>query len=268
MSQLARLQQDFHAYLLDPENNTGIVSAIVSTENVSAQTRLAIYSNAYRLRLLGLLAMDYPLSQRLIGETAFEQFAREYIDQCAPDHYSPIYFSRHFSRFLTEHHQDKTLYAEFVALEWGLLDALLAQEGGHLAVTDLAKIPPENWAALQFTLHPSFTIKGMRTHAATLYRAMIKEPEMKEDGLPESMISGATSTVWAVWRFERQPYFQSLTPEQAWMLAAIKQEQCFADICMGLCTTFDLSEQAAGQLAAQMLFHFIQWGQISAVMNP
>lgn len=256
MSQLQTLQLKFHEYLLDPEHHPDIQDSIVSTEKVSAQTRLSIYSNAYRLRLLGLLAMDYPFAQQLMGESLFDELGNEYIDVCTPDHYSPIYFSRHFSRFLAEHHLEQALYAEFAALEWGLLEVLLAEDTPHLEATTLAETPPEDWPGLTFKLHPSFKIIPMRTNAPEFYRAMLKEGALPEEVIIEQ---NTAATHWAIWRFERSPYFQSLTPEQAGMLQAIQTKQSFIELCAGLCEQFHFSEEQAGQFTAQNLHYFIQW---------
>jgi len=55
---LRRLQENFQGYLLTPDAR--MHPHVHGSAQVSAEERLAIYANAYRLRLLEALGTDYP----------------------------------------------------------------------------------------------------------------------------------------------------------------------------------------------------------------
>ena len=80
MSTLAELQRDFQRHVM--HGHERIVDAVESTERVPATTRLAIYSEAYRLRLTDALASTLPRLQQLLGDDEFARIAGEYIDLC------------------------------------------------------------------------------------------------------------------------------------------------------------------------------------------
>ena len=52
MSQLAKLQSDFQAYLMDAGKGAAFKNYIVDDEKVGATRRLSIYADAYRLGIL------------------------------------------------------------------------------------------------------------------------------------------------------------------------------------------------------------------------
>ena len=78
MSALSDLQSDFQSFLLD--GNERMLSRVTGTAKVSTEQRLAIYYDAYRLRLLEALTSNYPVLRAWIGDEEFEkgmEFARK-----------------------------------------------------------------------------------------------------------------------------------------------------------------------------------------------
>ena len=73
MSTLAELQRDFQRHVM--HGHERIVDAVESTPKVPAATRLAIYSEAYRLRLTDALASTMPRLQQLLGQDEFAKVA-------------------------------------------------------------------------------------------------------------------------------------------------------------------------------------------------
>src|SRR5688572_23307248 len=87
MSTLAELQRDFQRHVMHGHDR--IVDAVEDTPPVPATARLAIYSEAYRLRLTEALASSLPRLQQLLGTDEFAKVAGEYIDLC-PSSYPSI----------------------------------------------------------------------------------------------------------------------------------------------------------------------------------
>src|SRR5690242_17143101 len=101
----AQLQRDLQAHVLRGSNQ--IESQIDSTESVSSSTRLAIYADAYRLRLIEALESNYPVLAQLLGTDQFATIARYYIEAHPSQHYSIRWFGHRLAEFLntTRSHQ-------------------------------------------------------------------------------------------------------------------------------------------------------------------
>ncbi|MCI0590089.1 MAG: DNA-binding domain-containing protein, partial [Gammaproteobacteria bacterium] len=65
MNNLRKLEESFQNALR--YHSTEILDQIVGTEKASAEVRLAIYADGYRLRLLEALKKDYPALNTLMG---------------------------------------------------------------------------------------------------------------------------------------------------------------------------------------------------------
>ena len=76
MSDLLALQNTFQDFLL--RESQPIQQMIVSTQKVAATTRLSIYSQAYRVRLVDALASSYPILQAHMGDECFEEMGNLY----------------------------------------------------------------------------------------------------------------------------------------------------------------------------------------------
>ena len=63
---LRDLQRDMQQYLLG--ETSGVTSAIVDAPPLPAQDRLAIYRNAYQVRLIDALHETYPVLHGLLGD--------------------------------------------------------------------------------------------------------------------------------------------------------------------------------------------------------
>ena len=86
MSQLAKLQADFQAYLLDDTQGASFIKSFVDDKKVGAKKRLGIYHDAYRLRIIEALATAYPQLNALLGDVLFDNTAREYITAVSYTH--------------------------------------------------------------------------------------------------------------------------------------------------------------------------------------
>ena len=120
MSQLAKLQSDFQAYLMDAGKGAAFKNYIVDDEKVGATRRLSIYADAYRLRIIEALANSYPKLKALLGDNLFDVTARSFID-AYPSTYQNMRWvgdkmQTHLIKTLPQH----PIAAEMAAFEWAL----------------------------------------------------------------------------------------------------------------------------------------------------
>ena len=94
MDALRKLQHDFLGYLLD-ESSNDIVDSIESTPHRSAEQRMALYGNAYVLRLKEALSTDYERLHSYLGDDLFDSLMQRYIEHYPSQHLSLRYFGQY-----------------------------------------------------------------------------------------------------------------------------------------------------------------------------
>ena len=242
---LAQLQQAFQAYVLGGE--PAIRDRIVGTARVDVDTRLGIYANAYRLRLLEALGTDYPGLKAMAGDDEFDRLGHAYIDTHPSQLASLRWYGDRLAGFLrtTAPWRDYPVFAEMAAFEWAMSDAFDAEDSVPATVDDMAAIAPDRWPELTFMLHASVRRLDLRWNVPTVWQALVAGDE------PPPLATGEHPVAWLVWRHELLTHFRSLAVDEAWALDALQRGETFAAICAGLCEWIDapyVAAHAAGLL--------------------
>jgi hypothetical protein len=245
MKDLPQLQAAFQGFILG--NDPAINAEIVGTAKVDAATRLGIYANAYRLRLLEALDTDYPGLHTIAGDEEFDRMGRAYIDAHPSSFRSLRWFGDRMSEFLrtTEPYSDYPVFADMAAFEWAMSDAFDAEDSPVASVDDMARIPPEAWPELRFAPHASLRRLDLRWNVPAVWKAIDTEQE------PPELEDGEYPVAWLVWRRELRTYFRSLDVAEACALDAMRHGETFAEICEGLTEWIDAQNvpaHAAGLL--------------------
>jgi hypothetical protein len=172
---LRELQEQLQSHLLhgDPR----VQDRIIGTPRVDARTRLAIYGDAYRLRLLEALRVDFPALHTLAGDAEFERIGRAYIDAHPSGHFSIRYFGRRLGEFLRrdERCRQVAVFAEMAEFEWALGLSFDAPDSGVIGVEDVAAIPPAAWAGMRIALHSSLQRLDLIWNVPGLWNAIADE---------------------------------------------------------------------------------------------
>ncbi len=80
-----------------PEQMRKVISG---SSSFTAQQRLAVYQQGYRLRLIECLAAEFPVLQLYLGNALFDAFAHGYISRLPSSHYSLYQLGERFADFL------------------------------------------------------------------------------------------------------------------------------------------------------------------------
>ena len=243
MTALNKVQGEFQAYLLGAPNRA--VDIVVDAGNISAAERLAVYAEAYKLRLLEALETDFVALLAQIGADEFRKLAFAYVDARPSSHYSVRYFGRHMAEFLREAmpYAKNPLLAELAAFDWALTTAFDAEDDPVLTVGDMSTIDPEAWPRLTFRARASVQRLDLHWNAPAIWKAAdsgaetLPSPEQADDLVP-----------WLIWRQGLDTFFRSLDVDEAYALDALLRGERFEDICEGLCEWID-PEHAAGRAA-------------------
>lgn len=258
MSQLAKLQAGFQAYLLDDAKGSSFIKAVIDDKKVGAEKRLSIYRDAYRLRIIEALATVYPQLKALLGDVLFNKIASEYIT-AHPSTYRNLrwYGSKmreHLLTTLTQH----PIAAEMADFEWALSLAFDAENVPELSLQDLASIPPENWAVLSFKFQPSIKIVRTRWNTITVWQAL------DADEVPSKPAQESTYQSWLIWRKNFNSQFRLITEMEVIALNMAMMGATFGEICASL--EVELDEEHAMTTAAQYLASWLEGGLISKVV--
>lgn len=254
---LAELQQQFLAYLLTPTDKQ-IRHSIIETDKVSKQTRLAIYANAYAMRLLEGLQDNYPAVHTLLGDEAFRLMSFEYIRLHPSEHFSVRYFGHKLTSFLTQQHPNQPFLAEMANFEWQLRHAFDAKNQIAIGIEALQAIPPEEWGNMRFEWQDALSRVDFAWNTPQLWQAI------DENAAPIPPQQQTHPIGWRIWRSnDFRTLYRSLDVDEAWALDALMSGKCFAQVCEGLCEWVD--EAYAPNRAIEFIIAWISDGLITNV---
>jgi len=245
VSRLPDIQDAFQRFLLTGEAD--IESAVIGTERVPTATRLAIYSEGYRSRLIEALQASFPVLADLLEEADFQALASAYVEL----HPSTFFSIRHYGDGLADFLATDTRYskvsmlAELARWEWAMAAAFDAADAEPIGPDAFAGLAPEDWAQLSFHWSPSVQTVDLEWNVPQLWKAVTEQTDR-----PEPAVEPAPVT-YLIWRTELQIYFRPLSRAEAAMMAAARAGETFGELCVLLCEHVDETEaalQAAGFL--------------------
>ena len=257
MNNLRELQECFQDHLLHQGDR--IVDRIISTKKASAATRLAIYSEAYRLRLLEALKKDYPALNKLMGDEQFEELGRAYIEAYPSRSRSVRWFGATMPKYLrsTATYESQHILTEMAAFEWTLAEVFDAEDSIVVAAEQVAAIPPERWPEMRLMLHPTLRRLNLQWNVVPIWKAI------KKNDAPDPPQAAESPLAWLIWRKEMETLFRSLEGDEAWAIDAVIDRATFGSICVGLCRW--VGDDRAATRAASLLKGWVTTGLITRI---
>ena len=239
MSHLQELQRRFQDYLVD--GSDAIEADIVSTANALAEHRLGAYYNAYRIRLIDALAVDYSALEKYLGRESFETMTLDYLHRYPSRQRSVRWFGQHLPAYLERYHraEDAEFVRELARYEWAQASVFDAADSPSLVqLDDMAQFPPDVWPALRFEFKPALCWLDLYWNVPQVESALDDGQAMPPTQRSEFPLR------WLLWRREFKTFWRSLDVHEAWALEQAANGANFAEICEGLLEWVD-AEQAA-----------------------
>lgn len=248
MDALRKLQQEFLGYLLD-DSTIGVVERIESTPRRSAEQRMALYGNAYELRLKEALSTDYERLHSYLGDDLFDSLMQQYIENYPSHHPSLRYFGQHMVELVEKLEPYKQLpeVAEITRIEQAFANSFDAADCQCVSLNQLAKLEPEAWATLTLRFHDAVQLLPQQQNSFQIWKALADE-----ETPPQSTKCAST---WLVWRQDLVSRYRALEPAELTALAVALSGGSFADLCEALLAHF--SEQDTPQQAVAYLQQWI-----------
>jgi hypothetical protein len=235
---LRELQHAFQARILSLES--GIEPELKEANGADFSARLQAYVGGYRTRLVEVLGTTYPVLKLTLGEDEFDRQMRLYIDSVPSRHYSV----RHYGAAIAEHMVSQNpadlgvALSELARWEWTLADVFDAPDDALLDVATLARVPPESWPTVSFSLRASVRRLETQTNVVVWWRAA--------NGLcdrPEAL-APAPPAQWLLWRRGVRTLFRSVDPVEAAAFDAARSGATFGAICEQLTQYVDETDVA------------------------
>jgi hypothetical protein len=225
---LRELQRDMQRHLLGEES--AVAAAIVDAPPLAAEDRLAIYRNAYQVRLIDALHETYPILHGLLGDEAWVELGQAYV----ASHPSVLRSIRWYGRELPEYlaasapYSEAPILAEVALLEWTLAEVFDATDSPVLARNALSAVEPSAWGSLALQFHPSLRRLAFRWNTAAVWKAM------SQDETPPRPEIAPAPMPWLLWRQNLQNYFRSMNAVESTALDSALRGRNFAQLCEDL----------------------------------
>lgn len=258
MSRLAELQHSFQQCLLDPPAELA-QPWIRAGGRARPQRQLAAYVHAYLARLTEVLGHDYPAVRLAIGDDAFEQLARDYVDTHPSRYFSLRDFGGELAAFVAagDAGRDRPWLAELARFEWTLGLAFDAADAPLAGIAEMAGIDPADWPGLRFDPHPSIQRLDCAWNTPGMWSALTADE-------PRAVSASHGQAVpWLVWREQQVTRFRSLAPDEAAALDCLRGGGTFGDCCDRLSDHVDAD--AVPLRAATLLKGWLGQGLISRI---
>lgn len=239
-----------------PTVRAAACAAIVDAPPLSPQSRLEIYRDAYRLRLIEALGESYPVLHQVLGDEDFEALTARFIAAHASRHRSIRWYGAELAEFAerTAPFSQQPLLGELARFEWTLAAAFDAADAAPLSREALKTLAPETWPDLRLEFHPSLHRLELEWNTVAVWQAV-------SDGLeaPRPVHLGPARP-WILWRRGLRNFFRSLEGPEAEVLAAARAGACFGDLCAVLAETLPAADVPA--YAARLVATWTEEGMI------
>ena len=258
MKQLAATEARFQDNVLT--GNPAIDGEIEGNSAEFRDARLAIYRDAYRLRLIEVLGNDYDVLHAYLGDELFDALAGEYVAAHPSTFRNVRWFGGKLAEFLeaTPRFAGHAEVADLARFEWSLGRAFDSPDENPVLFEEVAAVPPEAWADLRFRPHPSLRKLDLSTNAVAIWKEIGNEAD------PPAPETSTKPVAWAIWRKQHSPFFRSLQDDEAWALNALLSRASFGEICAGLCEW--VAEREAPARAAGLLRGWVEEGWIAELL--
>ncbi|MDC7715546.1 DNA-binding domain-containing protein [Vogesella sp. LYT5W] len=121
---------------------------------------LAVYRNNYRVGLMEMLALAYPIVQQLLSAEFFGALSREFV-RATPSHSGNLHrYGAGFTDFIAGFApaSEWPYLPDVARMEWALHRGYYAPDSARLEVASLAALPPAQWGALRLPLDASLSL--------------------------------------------------------------------------------------------------------------
>ncbi len=211
---LEELQSRFQDIVLNAEC-VGANWVGKSARGLSSQDRLAIYHNAYRVRLIDVLLDTFEHTATYLGDDWFQQLASSYVQAHNSSHDNIGMYGEAFPEFLAGQLQDDREVSELASMDWKLRRAFDGADGSVMTHDHLLQMASGERQIN--SLQPVATLNIGTNHFNTLdiWHAINQDehpPDVEQLPQPVDVL---------IWRKGDSPHFRSLSTMESAAIACV-----------------------------------------------
>jgi putative DNA-binding protein len=257
---LTELQQQFQHSVLT--RDAAIGPELIGSSGADFNARLGAYVEGYRSRLVEALGSTYPALKATLGEEAFEQRMREYIESTPSRHYNVRYYGAAVEGVMAAVGGEnmRAALADLARWEWMLAEVFDAPDDAPLDVDALGAVAPNSWAQVTFQFRACVRRIEMRSNAVDYWRAA------KELCAAPAAFATASPGEWLLWRRGTSTLFRSIEPVEAMALDCACAGMSFGALCERLAGCVE--ETQVAMRAASLLRGWISEQLIAGYTLP
>ena len=214
-------------------------SIVKPTARLSAVARVDIYANMYFYRILDVLRDEYAKVLAALGDEAFHNLVTDYLVACRPAHPSLREAGARLPAFLARHPaaEGRAWVGELARLERTHLELFDGPDAPVLTLDGLRALPPGRLPALSLRAIPCHAVLRNRFAVASAWRALAAGESTA--AVPES------AETLLVWRQGVEVFHRAVEPDEAPLLASLREGVRFDVLCDRLLERVPETEAAA-----------------------
>ena len=211
---LQDLQTDFQQKVLDAGCTTANWIK-ESPRGLSSKDRLAIYHNAYRVRLIDVLRDTFEHTAIYLGDDWFHQLAAVYVQSHHSTHDNIGLYGREFPEYLAEELADDLEVAELANMDWKLRRAF--DGAGSIVMTrdDLQQLATGTHEFIRLQPVPTLSICVQHFNTLDIWHAI------NQDKHPPAVERLHQPVDVVIWRKGYSPHFRSLSKIESSAIACV-----------------------------------------------
>ena len=247
MLALRELQSAFRDALLDGHDGepAGAIGAEILADELSPESRLAVYRHHVLTTLTSVLKETYPVVVRLVGSLFFAYAADTFVRRHPPGSPCLFEYGAGFAGFLAAFPpcRDLVYLPDVARLEWAMHAALHAEDACATDLDCLREIPQDSLGRVTFRLDPSLTLLSSPWPVDRIWRA--NQPGADANA---TLDLGAGGVCLEVRRLGDDVVWRTLPkPEHAFRagLASGRALDDAAEAALALAADFDLTQALA-----------------------
>ena len=253
---LREWQESLQLSILDASMHLQPISCDGNASSIQLHKhKLAIYQNAYRIRLIEALRTNYPVLHRLLGDVVFSQLGLSLILASPPQHASIRWFGHDLASYLEKKlpFSDLPVLVDLARFEWALRHTVDAADATPWTVSMLEQVPASEWVHLSFRLHPSVSRLRMQWNALEIWKTLTEDAT----AIPPTPERHCVN--WLIWRSQDlSSQWRSLEEEESLALQSLAEGATFAQLCEQQLSRSELNEQE-DQVATQVAAWLKAW---------
>ncbi|VAW82198.1 hypothetical protein MNBD_GAMMA12-1030 [hydrothermal vent metagenome] len=231
---LREMQHEFIKSLL--EKPSSIAKEIVSDEHASAERRLSLYAEGYKLRLKEVIEGDYEQVNAYLGDELFDQLMEQYISEYQSQHPNLRYYTQYMPTLLSESvpWSNSPEVSELAEIEKLFSDSFDSENRQSVTTQDLAQISPDAWPSLTIQFKKAVHLVSTQFNSFHIWQALSNE-EAPPALVPEP-------STWLIWRSDLISSYIEVSAAEAVAYKTMNKGGDFSALCEALLSFYDDEE--------------------------